>query len=122
MDKSDSARWLFGQLRRGGVGPGLVLLVGDEFGTLGGLAGSDSFLLVPEAARATAVSFGAEPTGTPAGVLALGGGPDAFLRVLADQVERRPRRCGRGCRACERSARADGGSIFVRECCERKGR
>ena len=50
-DKADSARWLFGELGRRGVGPGLVLVAGDEFGPLGGLPGSDSFLLVPRAAR-----------------------------------------------------------------------
>lgn len=90
-DKSDSARWAFAQLARRGVGPGLVLVAGDEFGPLGGVPGSDSFLLVPEAARATAVSVGAEPTGAPAEVLAVGGGPDAFVRILADQLERRRR-------------------------------
>jgi len=36
-----------------------VLVAGDEFGPLGGVSGSDSFLLVPEAARATAVSVAA---------------------------------------------------------------
>ena len=90
-DKADSARWLFGELARAGTGAGLVLVAGDEFGTLGGLPGSDSLLLVSEAARATAVSVGAEPTGVPAGVTALGGGPERFLRLLADQLERRSR-------------------------------
>jgi trehalose/maltose hydrolase-like predicted phosphorylase len=91
-DKADSARWAFAELRRRGIGPGLVLIAGDEFGPLGGLTGSDSFLLVPEGARATAVTVGAEPTGVPADVIELGGGPDAFLRILADQLERRRRR------------------------------
>jgi len=90
-DKSDAARWLLAELARRGVGAGLVLIAGDEFGQLGGLPGSDSLLLVPEANRATAVSVGAEPTGTPANVLALGGGPERFLDLLADQLERRRR-------------------------------
>jgi trehalose/maltose hydrolase-like predicted phosphorylase len=90
-DKADSAHWLFDDLRRRGIGPGLVLIAGDEFGPLGGLPGSDSFLLVPEAVRAIAVSVGAEPTGTPAGVIALGGGPERFVALLADQLERRRR-------------------------------
>ena len=90
-DKADSARWLFGELARTGTGAGLVLVAGDEFGTLGGPPGSDSLLLVHEAARATAVSVGAEPTGAPAGVIPLGGGPDRFLQLLADQLERRRR-------------------------------
>jgi trehalose/maltose hydrolase-like predicted phosphorylase len=90
-DKSDAARWLTGELGRVGIRPGLVLIAGDEFGQLGGLPGSDSLLLVPEAARATAVTVGAEPTGAPAGVVALGGGPDRFVALLADQLERRLR-------------------------------
>jgi trehalose/maltose hydrolase-like predicted phosphorylase len=90
-DKGDSARWLFEDLRRRGIGPGLVLVAGDEFGPLGGLPGSDSFLLPAEADRAAAVSVGAEPTGTPARVIALGGGPERFVDLLADQLERRRR-------------------------------
>jgi trehalose/maltose hydrolase-like predicted phosphorylase len=91
-DKADAARWVFGDLRSRGIGAGLVLVAGDEFGPLGGLPGSDSLLLVPEASRATAVSVGAEPTGTPPGVIALGGGPEAFLAVLEDQLDHRRRR------------------------------
>ena len=90
-DKADAARWSFAELKRRGIAPGLVLIAGDEFGQLGGLTGSDSFLLVPEGVRATAVSVGAEPTGAPAEVIELGGGPDAFVRILADQLERRRR-------------------------------
>ena len=49
-DKADSSHWVFAELWRHGVGPGLVLVGGDEFGPLGRLPGSDSLLLVPEAA------------------------------------------------------------------------
>jgi trehalose/maltose hydrolase-like predicted phosphorylase len=90
-DKADSARWLLAELWQRGTAPGLVLVTGDEFGQLGGLPGSDALLLVPEAARCTAVSVGVEPTGTPAGVLHLGGGPERFLALLEDQLERRRR-------------------------------
>ena len=90
-DKADAARWAVAELARRGVGPGLTLVAGDEFGPLGGLPGSDSLLLVPEAAAATALTVGAEPSGAPADVLALGGGPEVFLRILADQLERRRR-------------------------------
>src|SRR6266540_1241239 len=90
-DKADSARWIFGELWRRGIGPSQVLIAGDEFGPLGGLPGSDSFLLPPEAERATAVSVGREPTGVPREVIALGGGPDAFADLLEDQLERRRR-------------------------------
>ena len=90
-DKADAARWAVAELARRGVGPGLTLVAGDEFGPLGGLPGSDSLLLVPEAAAAVALTVGAEPSGAPADVLALGGGPEVFLRILADQLERRRR-------------------------------
>jgi len=90
-DKADAARWVLGDLWRRGIAPGLVLVAGDEFGPLGGLPGSDSLLLVPAAARATSISVGAEPTSAPAGVLHLPGGPERFLAVLADQLERRRR-------------------------------
>ncbi|HSL64220.1 MAG TPA: glycosyl hydrolase family 65 protein [Gaiellaceae bacterium] len=88
-DKADAARWAFADLRRRGIAAGDVLVVGDEFGALGGIRGSDSLLLVPEAAGAVAASVGREPTGVPGGVVALGGGPDAFAAVLADQLTRR---------------------------------
>ena len=50
-DKSDSARWLFAELARRGVGPHAVLVGGDEFGAIGGLPGSDSLMLVEAAPR-----------------------------------------------------------------------
>jgi trehalose/maltose hydrolase-like predicted phosphorylase len=90
-DKADSARWVFGELWRRGIGPAQVLVAGDEFGPLGGLPGSDSFLLPAEAERAVAVSVGREPTGVPRGVIELGGGPDAFVALLSDQLARRRR-------------------------------
>jgi trehalose/maltose hydrolase-like predicted phosphorylase len=90
-DKSDAARWIFAELWRRGIGPSLVLVAGDEFGPLGGLEGSDSYLLVPQATRATVFSVGVEPTGAPPSVLRLGGGPRLFARVLSDQLARRRR-------------------------------
>jgi trehalose/maltose hydrolase-like predicted phosphorylase len=90
-DKADSARWVFAKLWRCGIGPGLVLIGGDEFGLLGGLRGSDSLLLVPAAARATVVSVGREPDGVPEGVIPVGGGPAAFVALLDDQIRRRER-------------------------------
>jgi trehalose/maltose hydrolase-like predicted phosphorylase len=91
-DKSDSARWIFGELARCGLGPRAVLIAGDEFGPIGGLPGSDSLLLVEQTAPATSISVGVEPNGVPAGVFAFGGGPAAFARVLEDQLRRRAQR------------------------------
>jgi trehalose/maltose hydrolase-like predicted phosphorylase len=90
-DKADAARWVFGDLWKRGIAPGLVLVAGDEFGPLGGLPGSDSLLLVDEGTRAAVVSVGAEPTGVPEGILHMPRGPEAFRAVLADQLERRLR-------------------------------
>ncbi len=90
-DRSDSMRDILSLLARRGVGPGLVLVAGAEFGSLGGVAGSDSLLLVPAAARVIAVSVGEEPGEVPAGVLHVGGGCQGFLRLLDEQLRRRRR-------------------------------
>lgn len=86
-DKSDSVRWVLEQLYVRGIGPGLVLLLGDEFGPVGGATGSDALMCV--APRMRAVSVGVEPEGVPPSVLHLGGGPQRFLELLDEQLERR---------------------------------
>jgi trehalose/maltose hydrolase-like predicted phosphorylase len=89
-DKSDSARAVFAEMWTDGIAPELVLIGGDEFGDLGGLPGSDRFMLVPEVvAAATTCSVGVEPSGVPAGVVHLAGGPERFLELLRDQLGRR---------------------------------
>ncbi len=90
-DKSDSARWYFERLWLRGICPEQVLIVGDELGSLGGLPGSDSMLLIDAAAGATVASVGVEPHGVPAGVIALGGGPQAFAGLLERQLALRRR-------------------------------
>jgi trehalose/maltose hydrolase-like predicted phosphorylase len=87
-DKADSMRAVLRHLDDRGVGGDLVLVAGDEFGDLGGVPGSDSLLLVPEAAGATFVSVGREPAGVPARVRHLGGGPPAFVGLLEEQIAR----------------------------------
>jgi Glycosyl hydrolase family 65, N-terminal domain len=56
-----------------------------------GVGGSDSLLLIPEAARVIAASEGAEPGLLSPGVLHVGGGQAAFLRLLDEQLRRRSR-------------------------------
>jgi Glycosyl hydrolase family 65 central catalytic domain len=90
-DKSDSGKWIVGWLWERGIAREQVLIAGDELGTLGGLPGSDSLLLAGDGRRATTVSVGVEPGGVAEGVVWLGGGPDAFIAVLEDQVARRRR-------------------------------
>ena len=88
-DKCDSARWYFDRLWRRGIAPGQTIVVGDELGPLGGVAGSDAALLARRCAAA--VSVGIEPAGVPAGVVHVGGGPAALLELLSDQLARRAR-------------------------------
>ncbi|MGO8869835.1 MAG: glycosyl hydrolase family 65 protein [Acidimicrobiales bacterium] len=88
-DKSDSARWAARWLARQGITGGTVLVAGDEFGPVGGITGSDSFMMVPELDRSVAVSVGVEPGGVPWGVLHLGDGPDGFVELLDAQLARR---------------------------------
>ncbi len=87
-DISDRVRCLMDQLWAIGLGPGLVLILGDDFG-IKDVPGRDAAMLVTEAARSTAVSLGVEPDGVRPGVIRLGGGPEMFLRLLEDQIQRR---------------------------------
>jgi trehalose/maltose hydrolase-like predicted phosphorylase len=88
-DKSDSARFAASWLATRGVTGALVLIGGDELGPIGGVAGSDSLMLVDAFARATVVSVGIEPGGVPTPVVHLGGGPARFAELLDSQLARR---------------------------------
>ncbi len=64
-----------------------MLILGDEFGPIGGFEGSDHKMVEPkEAAGALVVSVGPEPGGTPEGVIHLGGGPACFGRLMEQQL------------------------------------
>jgi trehalose/maltose hydrolase-like predicted phosphorylase len=89
--ESDAARDLFARLRARGVGARQVLIGSETFGTPAGVSGSESTLLAGSPAGVTAVSVGPEPTGTPPGVIHLGGGPARIAALLADQLDRRRR-------------------------------
>jgi hypothetical protein len=90
-DKADAARWAFADLWAHGIAAGEVIVAGDEFGSMGGVPGSDSLMLVAESTGSLVVTVGPEPFGAPPGVLMLEGGPDAILDVLDDQLMRRRR-------------------------------
>ncbi len=92
-DKADSANWAAAWLAEQGVTGQLILIVGDELGSLGGVAGSDSLMMVDGVARAPVVSVGVEPEGVPAAVVHVGGGPAQLLSLLDGQLDRR--RAGR---------------------------
>ena len=85
------------------IGPGEMLIGGDEFGPIGGFLGSDSRMLLPEVMEATVVSVGPEPGGTPPHVLHLGGGPARFRKLLADQAALYPIELPAACPGCSGS-------------------
>ena len=88
-DKSDSARFAARVLADEGVTGSLVLVVGVELGSLGGVPGSGSAMLVDELSRAVVVSLGDEPGGVAPCVQVLGGGLPRALEILDAQLERR---------------------------------
>ncbi len=88
-DKTDSARAVFAELWRDGIAPQQILIGGDEFGAVGGMPGSDSFMIIADAAGSVVCSVGVEPNGVPDGVVHLGGGPARFQQVLGSQLHRR---------------------------------
>jgi trehalose/maltose hydrolase-like predicted phosphorylase len=62
-----------------------VLIVGDAFGSIGGVAGPAARLR-SGLEQAVTVSVGVEPEGVPSGVIHLGGGPRVFRGLLAYQL------------------------------------
>ncbi len=86
-DKADAIEWLMRELvRTRGIRTEEVLIAGDEFGPIAGFEGSDHRMAIPEARGAVLASVGSEPSGVPAGVIHLGGGPARFRELLASQV------------------------------------
>ena len=90
-DKADSARFAASWLGELGITGRLVLIGGDEFGTVGGVPGSDSLMMVSSLARSVVVSVGVEPSSVPPGVVHLGGGPPRLLDLFDAQLDRRRR-------------------------------
>jgi trehalose/maltose hydrolase-like predicted phosphorylase len=91
-DKSDSARWAANWLVGRGITGGLILIVGNGFGPVGGLAGVDSLVPVDALTRAVVVSVGDEEGGEAEGVVQAGGGSRRFLELLDGQRARRAAR------------------------------
>src|SRR5690606_14949790 len=81
--------WLVARAWAVGIGPGLVLGVGDDFVGRGGRPGRDAAMLVPELARATTVSVADGSPGPPPPVVHVGGGPLGLLALLDQQLDRR---------------------------------
>ena len=89
---ADAARWVARNLGadRGRSASG-VLVLGRQFGRVGGAERAGRRLLVPELDGAAFVSLAEERDGVPVGVLQLGGGSVTFLRLLDKQIEFRER-------------------------------
>ena len=88
-DTSDAARFAATWLATRGITGELILVGGDEFGTVGGVPGGDALMMVEELDRAVFVSVGIEPGSEPDRVVHLGGGPARFLELLEAQLVRR---------------------------------
>ena len=84
-DKSDSMEWvcnnLFNPMK---IKPEEVLIVGDEFGKIGGIDGSDYKMCIPLLRKAKCISVGIEPNGVPRGVELKRGNVNSFLNILSD--------------------------------------
>jgi hypothetical protein len=86
-DKADSIAWIFEHVvTEHAIDAKAILIAGDEFGDVGGFAGSDERMITPDTIGVRIVSVGREPNGVPAGVIHLGGGPGAFLSILRWQL------------------------------------
>ena len=88
-DKSDSARFAASWLADRGITGQLIAIIGDEIGPVGGVAGSDSLMMIDTLARAPVCSVGLEPEGVGDQVVHLGGGPARFRSFLDTQLARR---------------------------------
>lgn len=86
-DKADSMVWVLDDVSRHGGTVADLIVVGDEFGPMGGLEGSDAKTAVR---GATIYSVGSETNGVPEGIQHLGGGPAQFVRILESLAAGRP--------------------------------
>lgn len=89
-DKADSIHWISEHIVRPKEIPHeRIIFVGDEYGSVGGIIGSDALMRVGELTGATFMSVGVEPEGVPEWVVHVGGGPGRFVQFLRDQAKLR---------------------------------
>lgn len=87
-DKSDSVRWAYENIIvKRNISPERVAVLGDEFGSIGGIQGSDALLRLPELKNANYFSVGVEPEGVPVWAEHLGGGPERFCAFVREQTD-----------------------------------
>ncbi|GEM_PF-33939 len=86
-DKADSVDYLIDQIAKPhGIDASDILFIGDEFGSIGGCAGSDSKMITPKTEHAAFISVGQEPEGVSPAVHYMGGGIESFSRILDMQM------------------------------------
>ena len=87
-DKADSVDYLVEEVAKThGIEVSEILFIGDEFGSIGGCAGSDSKMITPQTESASFISVGQEPEGVPPAVCHMGGGIESFAKILEAQIE-----------------------------------
>ena len=92
-DPSDSMRWLLQWIvRYRDYDAREVLVVGDDFGPNDSKAGAARRLMIPELHDASFAAVGEGPDGGPRRVRHLGGGRDAVIGLLDEQIELREAR------------------------------
>ncbi|MCM2322122.1 MAG: hypothetical protein NDJ90_02560 [Oligoflexia bacterium] len=86
--QGDFLRWLKGTLLEPrGIRPEEVLVVGHDFGGVGGVPGKDAQLCIPGFEEAVFVSVGEEPEGAPPRIVHLGGGNRKVAELLREGGE-----------------------------------
>lgn len=91
-DKSDSMKWILDNVaNKYKISDDRILVLGDEFGSIGGFNGSDYLMYLPVHPLITYASVGIEPNGVPSGIINIGGGPECFGYILESQIQKRLR-------------------------------
>ena len=87
-DKSDSIKWILENIAvPNKIQENEILVIGDEFGTIAGFAGSDFKMVVKNHNDITYFSVGKEPDGLSSRIKHIGGGPECFLKIIKNQIK-----------------------------------
>ena len=116
-DKSHSMTWILADVSKHGGTAADMVIVGDEFGPLGGIEGSDAKTAIPGAA--VIYSVGREPNGVPASITHLGGGPTQLVNILRSVIAGRPWHDSMSDASCSAQIPQDGHADRNDEPCDR---
>lgn len=104
-DKSHSMTWILADVSKHGGTAADMVIVGDEFGPLGGIEGSDAKTAIP---GAFIYSVGREPNGVPASITHLGGGPTQLVNILTSVIAGNPCHDPKSDKSCSAQLTQDG--------------